>query len=328
MRKPLLHLLAVLLPAVVAAVAPLPASADPVAVVASVKGRVEVTRAHGGPAVPAAFGRALERGDKVAVGKGGVATLFFGDGNVITLAERSSLTIGGRAGAAPRAEALPEEVFTNVSRFVTAGSRQTGLVSIADMRAGTDASAPLLLAPRNTAILEDSPTLRWRSVPGANRYRVRVVRAAGGEAWVREVPAAGGAEDSLAYPAEAAPLQAGEDYTWEVVASDEKGTLRRESAGLKVLGGDTGASVRANLTRITASAGGDGAPAARFLAASYLSSLGLYEDAAREFRVLAVLAPESPEPHEALGHLYLSVGIPDWAAAEFQRALALQRKAR
>jgi hypothetical protein len=328
MRMLLPCLLAALLPgAVLAAGAPHPAADAPIAVVASVKGKVEVLSARGGAPVPAAFGRALERGDKVTVAKGGVATLFFGDGNVITLAEQSSLTIGGRSGATPGTTALPGEVFTNVSRFVTAGSRQSGLVSMADMRGETDASTPLLLAPRNTSVLDESPVLRWRAVPGATRYRVYVGPSAGGDSWTREATASAGAEDSLAFPADVAGLKAGVEYVWEVEAVDAKGPLRREGARVSVLTPEARESVRENLARIDESAGGAHDPAARFLAGSYLSGMGLYEDAARQFQALVKLAPESPEPHEALGNLYLHVGLSDWAAAEFQHALALQRKA-
>lgn len=328
MRTTLLLLLLAALPPVAGASAASAApGADPVAVVAAVKGRVEVTPARGG-AVPAAFGRALERGDKVSVGRGGSATLLFGDGNVVTLAERASMTIGGHAATPSRAAALPGEVFASASQFATAGSRQTGLVTMADMRSDAGAGAPLLLAPRNTSLLDDAPALRWRAVQGATRYRVRLGPAGGAESWTREVPASAHAEHALDFPAEAARLEAGVDYEWEVEALDGKGTLRRESAVVKVLAAGARADVRANLARIAESAGGEEAPAARFLAGSYLSGLGLYDESARQFEALAELAPDAPEPHEALGNLYLKVGASDRAAAEFRRALALHREER
>lgn len=329
MRTPLPFLLLVLLPCVVAAPgAPAAATADPVAVVAAVKGRVEVSSARGGGAVPAAFGRALERGDKVTVGKGGGATLFFGDGSVVTLAERSSVTVGGHASPPAAATALPGEVFAQVSQFATAGSRQTGLVTMADMRSDADAGAPLLLAPRNTSVLEDAPTLRWRAIPGAVRYRVHFGSSGGSEAWVREAPAGAGGEQALPFPADAARLAAGVDYEWEVEAIGGQGTLRREGALVRVLPAAAREGVRANLAHIAGSAGGEQSAAARFLAGSYLSGLGLYDDAARQFEALAALAPDAPEPHEALGNLYLKVGASDRAAAEFRQALALHRDAR
>lgn len=326
LRTPFLCLLVALLPGVLGAGKPArPPASKAVAIVASLKGRVEVTGARGG-AQPAAFGLALQRGDRVSVGKGGGATLLLADGSVITLAERGSITMGG-ASKPVHATALPGEVFAHASQFATAGSRQTGLVTLSDMRSDAAEGAPLLLSPRNTFVTREAPKLRWRSVPGAARYRVRGGPAGGAEAWAREVPATAGAEVSLDFPADAARLAAGADYEWEVVALDDQGTLRREGAIVRLLPEETRASVEQNLARIAESAGGESA-AARFLAGSYLSGLGLYDDAAREFEALVSLSPGSPEPHEALGNVYLKVGASDRAAAEFRQALALQRDKR
>jgi hypothetical protein len=306
-----------------------PALADPVAVIASVKGRVEVTASRRAGASRAVFGRALERGDKVVVGGGGSATLFFNDGNVIELGERSSITIGGRLANDPRAAALPGEIYAQVSRYVTAGSRETGLVAMAQMRSGSDESAPLLLAPRRTTILTDAPELAWRTVTGADRYRVRVLAPGGDELWSRDVAARDAVADhSLVYPSDAPKLVPDADHQWEVQAFDAKGMLRRESTVVRVLSPSILTQVRSNLAKIADGVGGDDSPAARFLAGSYLSGLGLYQGAAEQFRALSALAPESPGPHEALGNVYLNVGLVDLAASEFQQALALQRDSR
>lgn len=314
--------------AVTLCIGAIPAFADPVAVIASVKGRVEVNTSRPGTGVRAAFGRPLERGDKVTVSAGSSATLFFNDGNIIELSERSAITIGGRLASGPRAAALPSDVFTQVSRYVTAGSRETGLVAMAQMRSGSDESVPLLLSPRRTTLLTDAPDLAWRPVTGATHYRVRMTAVGGAELWRRDVPArAPGADLALAYPGDAAKLAAETDYQWDVEALDEKGTLRREGTVVRVLASDALGDVHANLAKI-ADGGGEGSPAARFLAGSYLSGLGIYQDAAEQFRALAALAPESPGPHEALGNVYLSVGLVDLAATEFQKALALQRDSR
>jgi len=300
---------------------------DPVAVVASVKGRVDVAPSHGG-VTRATFGRPLERGDKVTVGAGGAATLFFADGTMVTLSERGSLTIGSRPAAAPVPSALPSEVFEHVSRFATAGSRQTGLVTMADMRGTVEDGAPLLLEPRNSSLLEDAPALRWRTVPGATHYRVHLAAVSGAELWTRDVPAATGGEQSLDYPADAQRLAAGVDYEWEVEVLDDRGAMRREGTVVRVLSREACASVRANLAHIADDAGGAQAAATHFLSGSYLSGLGVYGEATSQFESLAVVAPESPVPHEALGQLYLNVGLSDRAAAEFQQALALQRGSR
>jgi hypothetical protein len=305
------------------------AFAEPVAVIAAVKGKVEVTPAKAKSPVRAAFGRALEHGDKVSVASGGSATVFFNDGNVIELAEKSAITIGGRA--AKGSGAIPTDVYARVSSYVTAGSRQTGLVTMASMR-GPDESAPLILSPRKTSILADDPFLSWRYVPGAVRYRVRVSTSDGKELWTREMnaptgPTTVGTDVSFPYPADVAKLKGDTDVEWEVQALDANGVIRRESTIVRVLSPSAREEVRTNLASIVSGVGGDTA-AGHFLAGSYLAGLDIYEDALDQFRLLVDLDPKAPGPHETLGNAYYQVGLVDLAAAEFQQALTLQRNAR
>jgi len=300
--------------------------ADPVAVIASVKGKVEVTSSRGGTPQRAAFGRALERGDRIAVSPGGAATLFFNDGNVIEVAEKSTLTVGGRiaskSGGGSGAPGIPGEVYASVTRFVAGGSRETGLVALSELRsAPAEQDAPFLIGPRRTALLTDRPSFSWRAVTGATRYRVTVSSADQGELWSREVQGL-----ALPFPAEAAPLVAGGEYLWDVEAFSDVKSLRRESSVFQVLAATQAEAVRVNLGRIRDSAGGDENAAAQFLAGSYLSGLGLFLDATEHFGALCRLTPTSPAPHEALGTVYTKVGLMDLAAAEFQQALALTRE--
>jgi hypothetical protein len=285
------------------------AFADPVAVIAAVKGKVDVIPAGAKDPQRAVFGRGLEGGDRVMVGPGGSASLFFGDGNMVQLAEKSSITVGAKeTGAAKgRATGLGGDVYANVTKFVTTGSRATGLVASSEMRGAPDTGAPIVLAPRRAVVMTGSPAFRWRAVKDATRYRL-VVSSAAGELWTRELDTDRLTDDGgalgIPYPSDAAPLR------------EESSTFRTAAAG-------TRETVDANLTRLAAGAGGADTPAARFLAGSYLSGLGLYHDAADQFAALARLSPDSPAPHEALGDVYSKVGLMDLAAAEYQQALAL-----
>jgi hypothetical protein len=296
------------------------AASEPLAIVASTRGEVLVTSSRGGKPVKAAFGRALQKGDKVSVSPGGAATLFFNDGNVIELGERSSVTVGGKVGAKGQAVApeLPSEVYSQVTRFVTGGSRETGLVALSTLRGESDGT-PLILSPRSTDVLETRPLLRWRAVEGAQKYRV-ILTGEQGEVWRRD---ATGTE--LSYPADAAPLGPDADYLWEVQAFSGQAKLRGETSGFHVLPPAQVEAVRLNLSKIEESAGAT-SPAACFLAGSYLYGRGLYQDAAAQFERLKALDPDSPASHEAMGKVYRAVGLMDLAAAEFQQALALTRE--
>jgi len=297
------------------------AHTDPLAVIASVKGKVEVSAK--GKTTRAGFGRPLESGDKVVVGPGGSASVFFNDGNVIELSEKSSITIGGKVAKPATSTAAPElpgDVYANVSKFVTSGSRQTGLVAMANMR-GSEEAKPIIIGPRKTLVMDGQPAFIWFAVDGATRYRV-TVSGDGGEIWNREVDG----DTVLAYPRDAAALTPGMDYLWDVQALSDVGPLRKESSYFHVLSADDAAAVRVNIDRIGESAGGPKNAATHFLAGSYLFGRGLYGDAAMHFEALARLTPDSSAPHEALGNVYRAEGLMDLAAAEFQRALDLTRE--
>jgi len=137
-----------------------------------------------------------------------------------------------------------------------------------------------------------------------------------------------GADLAFRYPSDVASLTGDTDIEWEVQALDSKTTLRRESTIVRVLSPAAREDVRTNLASIMNGVGGQDSPAAHFLAGSYLAGLDIYEDALDQFRLLVDLDPTAPGPHEALGNAYLSVGLVDLAAAEFQQALALQRDTR
>ena len=297
------------------------AAAEPIAFVVAMKGAVSVTGAKGGAAAKATLGRPLERGDKVQVGAGGSASLFFSDGNVIELDGGSSMTVGGRLASldpkhvGPGSE-VSAQVFTRVSKFITSKNQQSGLVALSAMRGGSDAPAPLILAPRRSSTLSGRPDFAWRAVAGATRYRVTVTTDEG-EAWSHEVP-----DTSLAYPADAKELAAGGDYVWSVVALSDIKPPHQEESSFHVLTAGEASQVRDHLGSIQHAAG-DSTSAGRYLAGSYLVGRGLYDEAARQFEALVRLDPDAAGPHEALANVYRTVGLTDLAQAEMKRANAI-----
>ena len=294
------------------------AAADPIAFLVALRGKVEVTPALAKQPQRATLGRPLERGDRVIVGPASGASIFFSEGNVIELAENSSVSVGGRVAAKGKPE-LSAEVFSNVSKFITGGSRQTGLMALAPMRGAGDAPVPIIVAPRRTEITDDRPSFDWRLIEGATRYRV-TLSGDQGELWNREATI-----DSLAYPADVPALAPDTDYLWQVQAFSDRGPLRDEDSYFRVLSPKEAEAVHDHIARIRSSAGGNG-QAAHYLMGSYLFGRGLYRDACAEFEALCRLAPETAGAHEALGNAYRAVGLMDLAATEFQKALALGRE--
>jgi hypothetical protein len=151
-------------------------AAEPLAIVSAVKGKVEVVQAPSKKPKAASFGLALMRGDKITVGRGGSATLFFSDGNVIQLGEQSSVTVNERVDKPAKAE-IASEVFTQVSGYVTAGSRQTGLGAASSMRGKEE--GPFLLSPRRTSRWKDDRRSPGIAFPARNAMWSSLDRGAG-----------------------------------------------------------------------------------------------------------------------------------------------------
>lgn len=288
--------------------------ADPVAIIASLKGKVTVQASRSAEPVAATFGRALEAGDRVQLAPGAAATILFNDGNVVELSEKSTLTIGGAPKGGKGGGKLPGDVFAQVAKLSTGGSRKSGLVVMAPMRSGGVVAGPEPIAPRQTDVLSDRPAFEWRAVEGAQRYRV-TLSGDEGELWAREATSA-----TLPYPADVAALAPDRELLWEVQAFGARGALGRASAGFRVPPKGELAAVRDVLERIRA---GGSSPATHYLAGSYLHARGFQQDALAEFQALAKLDPSSSAPHEALGDVYRALGLMDQAAAAYDRALDL-----
>ncbi len=288
--------------------------AEPIAIIAAMKGKVTVQSGAGTEASTATFGRGLEAGDRVQLGVGASATILFNDGNVAELSEKSALTIGSSAKSGKGASKLPGDVFAQVSKLTTGGSRKSGLVVMAPLRSSATAAGPEPITPRQTDVLTARPAFAWRAVEGAERYRVSL-SGDDGELWNREVNTA-----TLAYPADAEALAPDHELLWEVQAFGGSGALGKASASFRVPAQADLDAVRAVLERIRAA--GD-SPATRYLAGSYLHARGFQQDALAEFLALATIDPSSPAPHEALGDVYRALGLMDQAAAAYDRALDL-----
>jgi hypothetical protein len=270
-----------------------PALAEPIAVMVAVKGKVGVTPAKGGKQVTAGLGQRLERGDRVQVGAGGAVTLFFSDGNVIELAEKSTVTVSGKVTAAQPKAAVPTEVFAKVTRFVASDAKSAGVMALAPMRGAGDDGAALALSPRHTQVRSGRPSFRWSSVPGATRYHV-VVAGDAGDVWARDVP-----DTTLDYPSGVAALAGGAEYLWSVEARSEAGSLGKDESPFSVMSDAQSKRVTADLEGIERATAG---AAAHYLAGSYLVGQGLYGDATERFTALILETPGVAGASRSAGH--------------------------
>jgi hypothetical protein len=174
---------------------------------------------------------------------------------------------------------------------------------------------PYVLHPRNTAVLDAHPVLRWYDT-GASSYTVAIVR--GGEVVWKAAGVKGG---EMRYPEDAPALQPGVDYLLRVQDGDSQRHSGEEPAmglGFRVLSDEARSRVEAQREEILALPLSDAAR--RFALAVYYNGKGLRGEA------LALLDEVSLDVRAAAvqlmrGDLLLAVSLPEEAARAFQEAL-------
>lgn len=187
----------------------------------------------------------------------------------------------------------------------------------ATMNDTADLSIPIVFSPRKTRLLDAHPTLRWRVVRDATRYRV-TVRGPEGRVWSTTVAAKPGAEvQEIVYPSsrDTPPLQAGVTYKLIVETNDRSSDEEDEPGlGFTLLTADKALKIRAaeaeinrlNLAEITR----------RFLVASMYANADLNYEAI----MLLEASPDTlsdPESVRLLAELYLYIGLTRKAEATY-----------
>jgi len=153
-------------------------------------------------------------------------TLLLG-GDPPRLEERCRLAVEGLRAEEP-------ELFQGF-RLLDAAALDAGAV----LRAGES----LPLEPTGS-VRERRPAFRWRAVPGATSYAVRLLTADGERVWrvTADRPA-------LDYPADEPDLEEGVDYVWEVTGQGDVGT-KVGTQGFRVLSAEGKEAVAAALRGI------------------------------------------------------------------------------
>lgn len=188
-------------------------------------------------------------------------------------------------------------------------------------------AVPVLVSPRNTAILAGRPEITWTEVPGASEYLVELT---GPTRFAMVLDAArvacgerrhGLALCSTAYPADAGDLPAGtlsflgvgarSDFTARFRQEAEPGRIERmRDDRAKVLG--------ARLERLQALP--LDTATRRLLEAELYAGQGLFAEAIAAYRQTLALV-DSPEVRITLGDAYLATGLLRMAARTYHEAL-------
>ena len=188
---------------------------------------------------------------------------------------------------------------------------------------GTNPNIPYVISPRNTWLMDDQFTVRWRPVPGASRYTVRLFRwsdqrdAPERLLWERTV-----SQTQVEYTG-VPPLEAGWYYSVEVEADNGASSHADQGAaksGFQLLFPEDLELLQANLNDFNPMLSEEGR-------ALFLAGLYLREDVLAE--AIAVLEPfveagtENLLIYQTLGDLYSYVGLNALALQHYDQAQTL-----
>jgi hypothetical protein len=168
---------------------------------------------------------------------------------------------------------------------------------------------PVLLAPRNTKLMTDTPTLQWMGMerqPGNVR-----VYGPEGVLWSAENISL----TQIKYPPSAPHLKPGVQYTWLI----EKKDSSAEKVRFQLLAPAEAKAVEKDLASLH-NVNGVSKTTEAVLQAGLLASRELYYDA-REVLTEAVKAdPDEPTLHFLLGDVYEKTGLKELASEEYSEA--------
>jgi hypothetical protein len=307
--------------------------ADLTAVLTQIEGQVTLSsesRSEFRSVRHAAQRQVVRRGEIVHVPTGGLATLICSTEKLVSLTGPRDWALD--ATACGRGLPLPESSYRNLASYAGRILPRNGdLLLELETRNVEVGLGPILLSPRNTAVMEASPRLVWTRVPDAVEYEIELrgpvgtsIRLAAGDThcghgsgpwhdldvctWApsgrwpalepeRPVFLKFGSRQALSTPLR----QVGEVYRLHLLSIIDQHNVQESLRRIATLPLD-------KTSRLLLTAG------------AYVHS-GLYADAIGTYDE-ALQAQEMPEVRVTLGDLYLTLGLTALADREYRQVLA------
>jgi predicted negative regulator of RcsB-dependent stress response len=214
-----------------------------------------------------------------------------------------------------RNSTLPAGVPSGVSNYCPLPPK--GNIIITPPRQGEDSriasDIPYIISPRNTAVLNDKPTLRWNAVRGATAYTVRV--SGPGVDWERTV-----STPEVVYPGEP-PLEPGGEYSLIIEVNNRNASAK---ANFRRLEADEAQQVQAQAQQIPPEWTKE---AKALILADLYNQYDLIDEAIERLEVLVNQGSQIPSVYYTLGNLYLQVGLTPVALERYLKAVELATKA-
>jgi hypothetical protein len=295
-------------------------SGSPLATISDVRGTVLVNIAGNDESMKVVFGTQLAQGDRIETGRKGSVTMLFSNGNLISLGANSNITISGnQSGSGSRN--IGAGMAGNFSDLAMRQDNKGEMGVLMDLRSDETSQQIIPLSPCNTMISTLKPRLQWKSLKPADEFVVRIYNSEG-LVWEKRTTAT-----HLEFPEDEAGLEFGSSYFWNVEGEDLIQSFRSLNWKFTVLPEAKISEIKLEKEKLVALFTEDpNSSSLHSLLGAYYASVGLLEDAIREFELVRDANPDATLPHEILGDLYSDVGKKDLAIAELQRALMIEKE--
>lgn len=283
---------------------------EAVALISSLKGKVEVQRAGQGTLRAVHLGEELFKDDVVYTYKNSRASLFFSDGSVITVYPNSRLVLSLREmdkqEGGSLVASLSKEVMKGMREIFSPAKKRETLTAVPGIRKKIEEEEKgiRVLYPRNSMISSSKPSFRWKTQGSGQIFMVSLMlKGMGGQIWTMNTE-----ETEISYPEGKRGLDRGKTYFLRV-ESEEDSSLYDE-VYFRVLDEEMVEEVRRfenKMEDLRKSNPGDKTPT--FILAGYYKGKGLYHEALGEFEALERVTPGERFILEGKREVYAKLGF-------------------
>ena len=197
--------------------------AEAIALISSLKGKVEVQRADQKGLKAARLGEQLLEGDVLYTYDNSKASLFFSDGSVLTVYPKSRLALSLRKkdkkGGSSLVSSLSKEVMEGIGGIFSVKKKRETLTAIPGIRKKVEEEemGVRVLYPRNSMILTARPHFRWRTGAKTRSFMVSLtLKGMMGRLWTLNTR-----KTEIPYPKEQTALEQGQTYFLKVASTDD-----------------------------------------------------------------------------------------------------------
>jgi len=283
---------------------------DAVALISSLKGKVEVQRAHQKGLQPAHLGEQLFEDDVVSTYDNSRASLFFSDGSVLTVYPKSRVTLSLREKdkkeGSSLVASLSKGVMEGIGGIFSVEKKRETLTAIPGIRKKIEEEemGVRVMHPRNSVILTARPHFRWRTNGKTGSFMVSLtLKGMRGRLWTLNTK-----EMAIPYPKDQRPLERGQTYFVRVESMDDSSVS--DEVYFRILD-DRGAEEVIRITKqmeeLQKSNSDDGTP--EFILATFYRNKGLYHMALERLDTLEKKNPVERFILEEKREIFAKIGF-------------------